>query len=88
MTLRPYQERALAALRDAYREGARRPLLVLPTGAGKTRTLAEAVARAVARGRARASQDAWWRAARAAGALGGIVRSVEDALAYVEAARL
>lgn len=36
MHLRPYQSRAIEACRAAYLEGARRLLLVLPTGAGKT----------------------------------------------------
>lgn len=35
-TLRPYQSQVVAGLRDAYRQGARAPLLVLPTGGGKT----------------------------------------------------
>lgn len=34
--LRPYQQRAVDELRDAYRRGKRRPLFVLPTGGGKT----------------------------------------------------
>lgn len=34
--LRPYQAEAVERLRDAYRAGARAPLLVLPTGGGKT----------------------------------------------------
>lgn len=37
MTLRPYQQRAIELLRDAYRSGKRAPLLVAPTGSGKTR---------------------------------------------------
>ena len=36
LALRPYQHEALAAIRAAYAEGVRRPLVVLPTGAGKT----------------------------------------------------
>jgi len=36
LTLRPYQEEAIEGVRDAYRSGARAPLLVAPTGAGKT----------------------------------------------------
>jgi DNA repair protein RadD len=36
LVLRPYQERAVEALRLAYRRGKRAPLLVAPTGAGKT----------------------------------------------------
>ena len=34
--LRPYQETAVEAVRDAYRAGAARALLVSPTGSGKT----------------------------------------------------
>lgn len=34
--LRPYQAAAIDGVRDAYRAGARAPLLVAPTGAGKT----------------------------------------------------
>jgi DNA repair protein RadD len=33
---RPHQHRAVAMLRDAHRRGKRRPMLCLPTGAGKT----------------------------------------------------
>lgn len=36
MSLRPYQEKALAEIRAALRAGARAPLLVAPTGSGKT----------------------------------------------------
>jgi superfamily II DNA or RNA helicase len=35
-TLRPYQEEAIAAVRDAMAGGARRVLLHSPTGSGKT----------------------------------------------------
>ena len=34
--LRPYQERAVSDVRESFRAGHRRTLLVLPTGAGKT----------------------------------------------------
>ena len=40
-TLRPYQVRAVAAARQAYREGSRALLLVSPTGSGKTTIAAE-----------------------------------------------
>lgn len=40
MTLRPYQQRAVDAARDAVRAGHRRVLLVSPTGTGKTKTMA------------------------------------------------
>lgn len=36
MRLRPYQERAIAAVSGAERAGTRRQMLVMPTGAGKT----------------------------------------------------
>ena len=36
MELRPYQIEAVQAVQDQWREGNRRTLLVLPTGAGKT----------------------------------------------------
>ncbi|MCA8958671.1 MAG: DEAD/DEAH box helicase family protein, partial [Planctomycetes bacterium] len=39
--LRPYQRRALEALRTAYRAGHRRALVVMPTGTGKTVLFAE-----------------------------------------------
>lgn len=35
-TLRPYQSDAIQGLRSAFRDGNRSPLLVMPTGAGKT----------------------------------------------------
>jgi len=51
MQLRPYQHQAIDDLRNAYRSGARAPLLVAPTGAGKTVILAAIAAGAVARDR-------------------------------------
>lgn len=50
MNLRPYQERAIEALRASYRSGHRAPVLVLPTGGGKTVIAAAIVAGARARG--------------------------------------
>lgn len=50
-TLRPYQQQAISDLRMAYRAGARAPLLVLSTGAGKTICFAAITAGAVTRGR-------------------------------------
>ena len=50
-TLRPYQQQAIADLRMAYRSGAHAPLLVAPTGAGKTIILAAITQCAAARGR-------------------------------------
>jgi superfamily II DNA or RNA helicase len=51
MELRGYQQRAIDDLRDAYRSAARAPLLVLPTGGGKTCILASVAATAASRGR-------------------------------------
>jgi len=51
LNLRPYQHRAIDDLRAAFRQGARAPLLVAPTGAGKTVILAAITASATARGR-------------------------------------
>jgi superfamily II DNA or RNA helicase len=36
LSLRPYQEEALTAIVAAQARGVRRPLIVLPTGGGKT----------------------------------------------------
>ena len=44
MTLRPYQERAVAAVRECWARGARRVLLACPTGGGKTACMARLVA--------------------------------------------
>lgn len=51
LTLRPYQQQAIHSLRLAYRAGARAPLLVLPTGAGKTVVFSEITRSATERGR-------------------------------------
>jgi DNA repair protein RadD len=48
--LRDYQHRAIEMLRASFEGGARAPLLVLPTGAGKTIIAAEIVRSAAARG--------------------------------------
>ncbi|MBV8093117.1 MAG: DEAD/DEAH box helicase family protein, partial [Acetobacteraceae bacterium] len=50
MVLRPYQEGAIDNIRAAYQSGARAPLLVLPTGGGKTIIFAHATMLASARG--------------------------------------
>ncbi len=47
--LRPYQLETIAAFDRAIADGARAPLLVLPTGAGKTVIAGEIIRRAVAR---------------------------------------
>ncbi|HXG69942.1 MAG TPA: DEAD/DEAH box helicase [Gemmatimonadaceae bacterium] len=49
--LRPYQHEAVALVRAAMRDGGKRVVLVLPTGAGKTRTGSAIVERAIAKGR-------------------------------------
>ena len=49
--LRDYQRDAIASVREAMRTGGKRVVLVLPTGAGKTRTGAAVVERAVLRRR-------------------------------------
>lgn len=49
--LRPYQTEALDSVSDHWRNGARSVLLVAPTGSGKTTIGAEAIRRAVARGK-------------------------------------
>jgi superfamily II DNA or RNA helicase len=46
--LRPYQERAIQMVRERHKD---RPLLCLPTGAGKTSVAAEIIRRATDRGR-------------------------------------
>lgn len=51
MSLRPYQERAIAGLRASYARGRRSPCLVLPTGAGKTVVAASIIRSATERGR-------------------------------------
>jgi DNA repair protein RadD len=51
MNLRPRQIQAVADLRQAYASGARAPILVAPTGFGKTATAVEIVRNAVAKGR-------------------------------------
>lgn len=43
-SLRPHQERAIEGIRDALRNGYRRPMLCAPTGAGKTVLAAHIVA--------------------------------------------
>lgn len=49
--LRPYQERAVEGIRKAYRSGKRAPLLVLPTGGGKTVVFCHIAAATVANGK-------------------------------------
>ena len=49
--LRPHQERALDALRASLAAGRRRPLLQMPTGAGKTLLAAHIIRRALDKGK-------------------------------------
>lgn len=51
LTLRTYQHRAISDLRLAFRDGARAPLLVAPTGMGKTVIMAEIMRTLADRGR-------------------------------------
>jgi DNA repair protein RadD len=51
LTLRPRQTKAVEDLRQAYASGARAPILVAPTGFGKTATATEIVRLTIARGR-------------------------------------
>jgi DNA repair protein RadD len=49
--LRPHQQRALAGLRASWASGHRRPMVQMPTGAGKTRLAAEIIRGALAKGK-------------------------------------
>lgn len=51
IALRDYQARAVEAVRDAFRSGARAPLLVAPTGAGKTVMFSYVASEAASRGK-------------------------------------
>ena len=51
IVLRPYQEKAEDDLRCAYRAGKRSPLLVMPTGSGKTRLFSRIAQGAAAKGK-------------------------------------
>lgn len=48
--LRPYQSRAVEQVRESFRQGKRRPLLVAPTGSGKTVVFSYVTANAAAKG--------------------------------------
>lgn len=52
LNLRPYQTKAIEAIEQAEREGVRRPLVVHPTGTGKTVTFSHAIRQRADRGRA------------------------------------
>ena len=49
--LRPHQERALEAIRASLAGGRRRPMLMMPTGGGKTLLAAHIIARALDKGK-------------------------------------
>jgi superfamily II DNA or RNA helicase len=51
LQLRPRQQQAVVDLRHSYRTGHRAPILVAPTGFGKTATATEIVRMSIARGR-------------------------------------
>lgn len=51
VTLRPYQDAAIQGLRDAFAAGYHSPLLVLPTGGGKTVTFSFMASRLAANGK-------------------------------------
>jgi superfamily II DNA or RNA helicase len=51
LSLRPYQEDALSRLRGSLAQGKRRPLLVMPTGSGKTVVASKLIANAHAKRR-------------------------------------
>ena len=48
--LRPYQQAAVDQVREAFRAGRRKPLLVAPTGSGKTVMFSYVTASAAAKG--------------------------------------
>lgn len=48
--LRPYQQQTIDSIRAAYRSGSRAPLLVMPTGAGKTVCFSYIASQAAAKG--------------------------------------
>ena len=50
LDLRPYQSAAVDAVRDSFRSGRKRPLLVAPTGSGKTVIFSFVTANAAAKG--------------------------------------
>src|SRR5690554_5351129 len=52
LDLRPYQASAIEAITEADREGVRRPLVVHPTGTGKTVTFSHLIAQRAGTGRA------------------------------------
>ena len=51
MELRDYQQKAVDQIRNSILAGKRKPILVMPTGSGKTRTATEIVQLATAKGK-------------------------------------
>lgn len=51
ISLRPYQQQAVDDVRDSFRAGKKRPLLVLPTGGGKTICFSHITSGAAAKGK-------------------------------------
>lgn len=51
LTLRPYQQQAVDGIRDSFKRGNKAPLLVLPTGGGKTIVFTYIASNASARGK-------------------------------------
>ncbi len=51
LNLRGYQEKAISMLRDAMRQGYKRPSLQLPTGSGKTIIAVSIIQSALAKGK-------------------------------------
>ena len=50
ISLRPYQQKAVGMLSESFRSGHRAPVLVAPTGSGKTRLAAAICERAISKG--------------------------------------
>ena len=50
LTLRKYQADAIEAMRQSFRSGKKRAVLMLPTGSGKTFIASEMIRSALARG--------------------------------------
>jgi superfamily II DNA or RNA helicase len=84
LPLRPYQSQALDAVAEAERQGVRRQLVVLPTGAGKTVCFASMVAKRPGRALVLAHRDelitqAAGKLAQVSGSLDiGVVKAGQD----------
>ena len=51
MILRDYQESAITQVRDSIRDGNKRPLIVMPTGSGKSPVFSQIAQSVVAHGK-------------------------------------